>query len=221
MTIDHPKKIKVCLVDDHSMLRDSLAKSVNSFDGCEVIFVAGNGKELIEALSRHPAPDIIILDIAMPEMDGNETAHWLAKHRPEIKVLILTMYDSSNLVHLLKSGVRGFVKKDAHPSELNTAIHAIIKDGVYCSQAITGKLFNIMKDHGSKHSAWRNIVLSEVELTFLRFVSTEMTYKEIAEQMHVSPRTIDNYRDALFLKLHVKSRIGLVVYAVKSGIVTI
>ena len=221
MTTERLEKIKVFLVDDHRMLRDSLAKTVHSFEGCEVVGVAGNGNELIEKLSRTPAPDIVVLDIAMPEMDGCATAQWLRKNQPDIRVLVLTMYDSENLIHLIREGVRGFVKKDAHPSELKKAIYTIIKEGVYYSQTINGRLFNMMKTQGHKNSAWRNVVLTEVELIFLKHLCTELTYKEIAALMHISPRTIDNYRDALFKKIDVKSRVGLAVYAVRNGIISL
>ncbi len=213
-------KIKVCLVDDHVLLRDSLAHALNSFDELEVVQVADNGREFITKLPHHPKPDIVLLDLNMPEMDGHKTTHWLSVNHPEIRILILTMYDSESLIHLIKKGVRGFLKKDVRPSELKTAIHSIMTDGTYCSQTVTGRLFNLMKSHGTKNSAWGNIVLNDTELSFLKYVTSELTYKEIALQMGISPRTVDNYRDALFLKLNVKSRVGLAMYAVKSGIVT-
>lgn len=135
--------------------------------------------------------------------------------------MVLTMYDAESLIHLIKAGVRGFLKKDIQPGELKHALQCIMANGTYCSHTITGRLFNLMKNHGTKNSAWGTVVLSENEISFLKLVASEMTYKEIAQKMQISPRTIDNYRDALFLKLSVKSRVGLAMYAVKSGIVTI
>ena len=162
-----------------------------------------------------------MLDLNMPEMDGHETTKWIAKNHPEIKILILTLYDAESLIHLLKSGVRGFLKKDVPPTELRHALQCIVTNGTYCSQTITGRLFNLMKDHGGKNSTWGTVILNENELSFLKLVSSDLTYKEIAQQMQISPRTIDNYRDALFIKLNVKSRVGLAMFAVKSGIVTV
>lgn len=213
-----PQKIKVCLVDDHILLRDALAGALNSFDELEVVQVAANGKEFIEKLPSHAVPDIIILDVGMPEMDGNETAHWIATHQPQIRILILTMYDTKSQIHLLKKGAKGILKKDIGPGELKKAIQSIMTDGIYRSPAITGQLFNLMQGHGTKNSAWNKVILNDTELTFLKLVASEKTYKEIAGEMNVSPRTIDNYRDALFLKLEVKSRIGLAAYAIRSGI---
>ena len=213
-------KVKIGLIDDHILLRDSLVGVINSFEEYSVSIVAENGKTFIEKLNSQNKPEILILDLNMPEMDGHETTYWIYKNHPDIKILILTMYDSETLIHLIKSGVRGFLKKDVSPSELKHALQCIMANGNYCSHTITGRLFNMMKNQGNKNSAWGNVILTEHEITFLRYVTSEMTYKEIALLMKISPRTIDNYRDALFLKLNVKSRVGLAMYAIRSGIVT-
>ena len=213
--------VKIGLVDDHILIRDVLANVINSFDGFLVSLVADNGKEFIEKINSGNIPEILILDLSMPEMDGHATIHWISKNHPEIKILILTMYDAEPLIHLIKAGVRGFLKKDVPPGELKNALQCVLKNGSYCSQSITGRLFNLMKNHGSKNSPWGTVLLNENEISFLKLASSELTYKEIAQKMQISPRTIDNYRDALFLKLNVKSRVGLAMYAVKSGIVTI
>ena len=214
-------KVKIGLVDDHILIRDTLANVVRSFDEFTVSIVAENGKEFIEKLNPVNIPEILLLDLNMPEMDGHATIHWISKNHPEIKILILTMYDAESLIHLIKVGVRGFLKKDVPPGELKHALHCIVENGTYCSQTITGRLFNLMKKQGTKNSAWGTVILNENEISFLKLAVSEMTYKEIAHMMQISPRTIDNYRDALFLKLNVKSRVGLVIYAVKTGIVTI
>lgn len=213
--------IKIGLVDDHILIRDAVATVITSFDEYAISLVADNGKEFIEKLNEANRPEILILDLSMPEMDGHATTQWLSKNHPEIKILILTMYDAESLIHLIKYGVRGFLKKDVQPGELRHALQCILANGIYCSQTITGRLFNLMKNQGLKNSAWGTVVLSENEISFLKHASTELTYKEIAQKMQISPRTVDNYRDALFLKLNVKSRVGLAMYAVKSGIVTI
>ena len=213
--------VRVGLVEDHILIREALANVVNSFGEFFVSIVADNGKEFIEKLSDENAPEILLLDLNMPEMDGHATTHWLAKNRPDIRILILTMYDAETLIHLIKSGVRGFLKKDVSPAELKHALECIMENGIYCSHTITGRLFNLMKNQGLKNSAWGTIILNDSEISFLKLVASEMTYKEIAQKMQISPRTIDNYRDALFMKLNVRSRVGLAMYAIKTGIVTI
>jgi DNA-binding NarL/FixJ family response regulator len=213
--------VKIGLVDDHILMRDALANTIKSFNDFEVSILAENGKEFIDKLNRTNIPEILLLDLNMPEMNGHETIHWLLKNHPEIKILVLSMYDAETLIHLIKSGVRGFLKKEASPTELKHALQSILTTGTYCSSTVTSRLFGLMKDLGTKNSYWGTIILNECEIAFLKQVATELTYKEIAQQMKVSPRTVDNYRDSLFLKLNVKSRVGLVVYAIKSGIVTL
>src|SRR4030095_8616374 len=212
---------KIGLVDDHILIRDAIAAIIKSFNEFTVSIVADNSKQFIEKLNPTNIPEVLLLDLNMPEMDGHATIHWISKNHPEIKILVLTMYDAESLIHLIKAGARGFLKKDVPPTELRHALQSILSNGTYCSHTITGRLFNLMKNQGSKNSTWGTVILNENEIAFLKYVATELTYKEIAQKMQISPRTIDNYRDALFLKLSVKSRVGLAMYAVKTGIVTI
>ena len=215
------EQVKIGLVDDHILVREALSNIIKSFDEFDISIMANNGKDFLNKLNKTNVPEILLLDLSMPEMDGHETTHWLSKNHPEIKILILTMYDAESLIHLIKAGVRGFLKKDVPPAELRHALQCVHANGTYCSNTVTGRLFNLMKDQGNKNSTWGAVVLNDNELSFLKLASSEMTYKEIALKMDISPRTVDNYRDALFIKLNVKSRVGLAMYAVKSGIVTV
>ena len=132
------------------------------------------------------------------------------------------MYDSEiALISLLQSGVRGFLKKDIHPRELREAIESVMETGYYYSYNATGRLVHRLKSAHSKNFNPLKTILTENEICFLKFASTEMTYKEIALEMGISPRTIDNYRDSLFSKLNIKSRVGLAMYAFRSGVVTL
>jgi two-component system, NarL family, invasion response regulator UvrY len=213
--------IKVGMVDDHIMVRDALANVINSFEGFTVTLLADNGKDFINKLNVNNIPDILLVDLNMPEMDGGELTLWLSKNRPEIKILILTMFDAESLIHMIKSGVCGFLKKDATSSELKNALTSVKEKSNYCSHSFTSRLFSMTKNLGSKNSLWGNILLNENEIAFLKLITTEMTYKEIAQAMKISPRTVDNYRDSLFLKLSAKCRVGLVMYAVRAGIISI
>lgn len=215
------EQIKIGLVDDHVLVREALANIVKSFDEFEVSIMADNGKDFIDKLNKTNIPEILLLDLSMPIMDGHATTHWLTKNHPQVKILILTMFDAETLIHLIKVGVRGFLKKDVPPAELKHALHCVHANGTYCSNTVTGRLFNLMKEQGSKNSIWGTVILNDNEISFLKLASSELTYKEIAQKMDISPRTVDNYRDALFIKLNVKSRVGLAMYAVKSGIVTV
>lgn len=215
-------QIKIAMVDDHVLLRDALAVVINGFDHCRVIQLASNGKELLEKMQEDHLPNLVILDLNMPEMDGYETAKYLRINHPNIYVLVLTMYDSEiSLLRMLKAGARGFLKKDIHPGELKLAIHSVMTSGYFYSHNSAGKLVNLFKKDNGMSGPPERFGLSENEITFLRLASTDMTYKEIATLMKISPRTVDNYRDSLFIKLNVKSRVGLAIFAIKSGVVTL
>ena len=206
------------LADDHILLRDALVPLINSFNECTVIGVAGNGLEVQTAIKKGMIPDILVLDLNMPKMDGYETAIWLHDNHPEVKILVLTMYDSEiALIRLLQVGVRGFLKKDIHPAELKNALLSVAEDGYYYSHNTTGKLASLFKK--TNQGQIEKAMLNAVEIEFLKYVSTDLTYKDIALSMNLTPRVIDSYRDALFEKLDVKSRVGLAIYAVKNGVV--
>ena len=215
------KLFKVILADDHILLRDALAALIDSFDECKVVAVASNGKELQQVVGKGQVPDIVVLDLNMPLMDGYETAQWLQEKHPSVRILILTMYDSEiALIRLLQVGVRGFLKKDIHPNELKNALIAVAEDGYYYSHDTTGKLAGFFQKNHTNRSSIEKALLTKVDIDFLKLASTDMTYKEIAQAMNITPRAIDGYRDSLFEKLDVKSRVGLAIYAVKNGIVT-
>ncbi len=212
---------KLILADDHILLRDALANLINNFDEFTVVATAGNGQEVIQAIENGCKADIVLMDLNMPKMDGYETAKWVVKQHPEVKIIILTMYDTEiALIRLLQAGVNGFLKKDIHPSELKNALLTVAAGEYYYSNHTTVKIASLFRKNPGNHSALERSILNDTEIEFLKLASTEMTYKEIAQAMHMTPRHIDSYRDSLFTKLDVKSRVGLDIYAVKNGIVT-
>jgi len=219
MITDNPG---VVLVDDHVLLRNGLASLIRSFGRFDVLFEASDGKDLIRQLKTSRRPDIILLDIGMPEMDGYETACYLREHFPDIRVLALTMTDTdSSVARMLKNGAKGYVLKDVDAHGLEQALDSIADKGSYYTETITEKLIDTvsrLQEPGQRH--FRNMLtLNDRELEFMKLVCTEWTYKEIADRMYLSPRTIDGYRDALFEKLNVRTRVGLAMFAVKNGIV--
>lgn len=213
---------QIVLTDDHNLLRNGLASLVQSL-GHDVLFEAENGKHFIEQLNPQALPDIVLLDINMPEMDGYETAQWIKTNHPDIKVLALSMYDNeTSIIRMLKCGAKGYILKDSEPAELKSAIHALMEKGFYYSDLVSGKLMHAINKMDDESGDLKNLVpLNDRETDFLKYACTELTYKEIADKMYVSPRTIDGYRDALFEKLHVKTRVGLVMYAIRHGIVNV
>jgi DNA-binding NarL/FixJ family response regulator len=213
--------INIAMVDDHVLLRDALATVINGFENCIVTITAVNGKEFIDGLNDAALPDIVILDINMPEMDGYDTAAWLTSRYPQISIIVLTMFNSETaLLRLLKLGVKAFLKKDTQPKELEHAIKTVHSAGYYYSQDTSGKLASVFHNPG-RNFGMQSVILTENEISFLKLASSELTYKEIAKQLYISPRTVDNYRDQLFDKLNIKSRVGLAMYALRNGIVNL
>jgi len=213
---------KLILADDHTLLRDALSNLINNFEDFSVIANAGNGEDVLTEIRNGCRPDIILMDLNMPLLDGYETSRWLQEHYPNIKVVILTMYDSEiALIRLLQVGVYGFLKKDIHPNELKHALLTIASGEYYYSSNATGKIASLFRKTPNKTNSLEKALLNDTEIEFLKLASTDMTYKEIAQTMKLTPRHIDTLRDNLFDKLDVKSRVGLAIYAVKNGIVTI
>lgn len=215
--------VKVVLADDHILLRNGLAGLINGFDGYTVLFEANNGQDLMKTLDANNLPDLVLLDINMPVKDGFETALWLKQNHPDIKVLALSMYDNEpSIIKMLRNGAKGYLLKDTAPKEFKTALDAVMSKGFYYSEMVTGKLIHAVNNMDEPQQQKNSFSkLNEKETEFLKLACTEMTYKEIADKMFLSPRTIDGYRDALFEKLNVKTRVGLVMYAIKTGLVQV
>jgi len=212
--------IKVALADDHILLRNALANLIDNFEGCKVVCQATDGKELIKCIQTEAKPDVILLDLSMPNLDGYDTALWLQKNAPEINILMLTMYDSDQLlIRLLNAGVKGFLKKDIHPSELKFAISSVMQIGYYYTHNTSHKLANLFRKNPGDIFAYEKSLLTDLETEFLKLACTEKTYKEIALELKLNPRSVDTLRDQLFEKLDVKSRVGLAIFAFKKGIV--
>ena len=207
----------MAVADDHSLLRSALAKLINGFPGYNVTIEADNGRDLIEKIAKSALPDIVLLDISMPEMDGFKTTQWLHKKYPQIKVLALSMLsDERTIIKIFRVGAKGYLLKNTDPDELKTALDSVMSKNVYLSEYVSGKLVSGL--HNDVDVELQGVVLNEKEKEFLRWSCSELSYKDIAAKMFVSPRTVDDYRQSLFYKLKVHSRVGLVMYAIKNGI---
>lgn len=214
------KQIQVAIADDHTLLRKALGKLINSFDDYTVLFEADNGKEIKNKIAQHIVPDLVLLDVNMPEMDGFETAGWLNKNYPKIKMLALSMFsDEKTIIKMLRLGAKGYILKNIDPDELKNALDSVMKKNFYLSDYISGKIISGL--HKDADRVDEPSPLTQREKDFLRLICTEITYKDIAAKMYVSPRTVDEYRNSLFEKLKVKSRVGLVIYAIRNGLVEV
>lgn len=218
MNMKADKKIKVAIADDHILLRAALAKLVNAIEGYAVLFEADNGKDVKANIQQHHVPDIVLLDVNMPEMNGFETTVWLHKNYPHIKVLVLSMLsDEKTIIKMFRLGAKGYLLKNADPDEFKKALDSIVNKNVYLSEYVSAKLVSGLHKQQTEREE-PLVILNEKEKEFLRWTCTELSYKEIAEKMFLSPRTIDDYRQSLFYKLKVHSRVGLVMYAIKNEI---
>lgn len=202
----------VALVDDHILFRKGIAQLINGFQDFEVIMEANDGNHLIAQLKNSPPPTVVVLDINMKGVDGYETCKWLKENHSHTKVLALSMYDDERaIIKMVKLGACGYVLKDAEPHELKAALIDVVKKGFHYSDTVGKVLVNQIQQNATP-------AFKDREIEFLQLNCSEMTYKEIADKMCLSPRSIDGYREALFEKLGVKNRVGLVLYAIKHGI---
>jgi DNA-binding NarL/FixJ family response regulator len=197
------KKYKIVIVDDHLLFSNSLKKLIESFGDYEISNKWVNGKLFVDYIQKvKEKPDLVLLDVQMPVMDGKETMAWISNHMPDQRVLILSMDDDeSKIIHLLKLGARGYMLKDIDPLKFKEAIEKVIHSGFYHSEWISSIMFEEMSINSENDN-----LLSENEIGFLIKICSDKTYKEIAGEMFLSPKTIDGYRANLFKKLNVKSR---------------
>jgi two-component system invasion response regulator UvrY len=217
-------KATVALTDDHVLLRNGLANLLSEL-GYQVLFQADNGKQLVEKLKTHPAPQVMLMDINMPQMNGYDATSWLKENHPSVKVLVLSMLDDdTSIIRMFRSGAKGYILKDCEPEELESAIESLLTKDYYHSEAISGKLIraiNHLDEINANTSAEKQVQLNEKDLEFLNWACTELSYKEIADKMGLSPRTVEGYRDNLQDKLECRGRIGLVLWAIKNGVVKV
>src|SRR5688572_24528968 len=200
----------IAIVDDHTMFRKGLKFLIDSFPGYKVLLEAGNGKELIDKLKPPHLPDIALIDITMPQMDGYSTASWLNVNYPEVSIIALSTMDAETaIIKMIRHGARGYVLKDAEPSELRQAFYEVSTKGYFYNEVITrkvmGSIDRLVRDNDEIAGF---VKLTEKELEFIHLACSEKTYAQIAEQMCLSERTIDGYRESVFRKLDLKTRVG-------------
>ena len=211
-------KNSIVIVDDHILIAKAISSILRNFEQFEVLYECENGRELQEKF-KNPAnvPQILLLDISMPIMDGFETAQWIKETHPEVLVMALSMQDDEqSLVKMVKCGAKGYLLKNVHPIELENALNNLVRTGYYYPDWATNKIVASISKEADP--AEIEIHLTDREAEFLRYCVTEMSYKEIGDKMFCSTRTIENYRDSLFEKFGLRSRVGLAVYAVKNGL---
>ncbi len=209
----------IVITDDHQLFSNALAELLGKDGQYEVLYSAANGKELQEKFkNKRNIPDLLLLDINMPEMDGFATAEWLKLEHPDLKFLALSMNNSDHdILKMLKAGASGYLLKDSSPDELLNALRVVREKGFYHSELVASHLMKMLKGESSVEE--NDYKLSEREKQFLQFACSEFSYKEIADKMCVAERTVDGYRESLFNKLGVRTRVGLAMFAIKNKLV--
>lgn len=210
-------KVTIGIIDDHQLFLKSLSLMLKSFNDYEVVIEALNGKDLQEKLAqKKEAPTIMLIDVNMPIMNGLETAAWLNIHYPQMKLVALSMNDDDKvIIDMIKAGCCAYLLKETHPDELEKALYEIAAKGYYnadTSNINFRRLLTTEKD---------TVQITGKEKAFLQYACSDRTYKEIANLMNLSERTIDGYRETLFGKLNVQSRVGLALEAIRKGLVSL
>ncbi|WP_341839833.1 response regulator transcription factor [Chitinophaga caseinilytica] len=209
------KTIHIAIVDDHTLFRQGLTSLLSEYPDIRVAFEAAHGNEMKERLGSAPPPDVVLMDINMPVMDGFESTQWLKQHHPDVKVLALSTFeDDKPIIKMLKNGAGGYLVKESRIADVVHAIRTIHEQGYFLNELISAKMLRSIQDNPTPGAL--QVQLSDNEITFLRHCCSELTYKEIASEMKLSPHTIDNYRQELFDRLAIKSRTGLVLFAIKN-----
>ena len=212
--------VKVAIADDHQIFRKGVILSMRQYTNIKFVLEADNGEELIKGLAE-AQPEIILMDLRMPIKDGIETTKYVNKHFPDIRVIILTMYEDERFVgHLMESGANGYLLKSTEPSEIKKAISDVMRTGFYLNNFVNKIL---IKKNYAKHKFNPNlnneVVISEREKEVLTLVCMEYTASEIAQKMDISPRTVEAIKDRLMERFGVKNSVGLVFYAMKNSLI--
>jgi len=213
-------QIKVAIADDHKIFRKGVILSLRSYTNIKFVQEAENGEELLNGIVESQ-PDIVLMDLRMPTKDGIETTKVLSKTYPDIKVLVLTMYEDERFVsHLMENGANGYLLKSADPSEIRKAIIEVMTKGYYLNNFVNRVL--LKKSHSrakSIPSLNNEVVLNDKEKEVIRLLCMEFTATEIAAKMEISPRTVEAIKDRLMERFGTKNTAGLVFFAVKNNLI--
>jgi two-component system response regulator DegU len=214
------KKFKVYIADDHTLFRKAMVNLLKTFDRVAEVKDAENGKELL-TLMKYEEPDVVIVDLQMPVMDGAETSEQIIKRYPNVKIIILTMHDSNKyILHMMETGVHALLLKNTEPDELERAIYAVAEKDFYHNELVVNVLRKNVKDkNASKRPNFKPVDLSEREKEVLLLICKELTIREIGQKLSLSENTVRNHRVNMMEKVGVNNTVGLVKYAYEAGIV--
>jgi two-component system, NarL family, response regulator DegU len=215
------KKYKVYIADDHTLFRKAMVNLMKTFDRIDLIRDAENGKELL-ALMKADIPDVVIVDLQMPVMDGAEVSEAIATKYPEVKIIILTMHDSEKFIlHMMETGVHAFLLKNTEPEELEKAIYAVMEKDFYHNDLVAAVLRkNVKEKKSAQRPMFRQSELTEREKEILILTCQELTIKEIGQKLSLSENTVRNHKVNIMEKVGVNNTVGLVKFAYETGIIS-
>lgn len=215
------KPVQYMIADDHKIFRKGVVFSLSDYPELTLVGEAENGNQIIKLLAG-TTPDVILMDLKMPEMDGIEATQYIHQHYPDIKVLVLSMYDDEKfIVHLMENGAAGYLLKNSEPDEIKNAILGAVMNGYYFTDLVNRAMLKKIVTHKHFKPTFKNeIQLTDRELEVLHLICEEHTAPEIAKMVYLSPRTVEGIRGKLIEKIGVKNTAGLVMYAVRNGLIS-
>jgi len=216
--------IRVAIADDHKIFRKGVILSLRPYTNLKFVLEAENGQELLDLLAAtadEEKPDVILMDLRMPQKDGIETTKLVAKLYPSIHIIALTMYEDERFVsHMMEIGANGYLLKSADPGEIKKAIMEVKAKGYYLNNFVNRIL--LKKSHARQKvvpSLNSEVTLTERERDVIKYICMEFTAQEIAQKLEVSPRTVEAIKDRLMERFGAKNTAGLVFYAVKNNLI--
>jgi DNA-binding NarL/FixJ family response regulator len=211
-------KIKIGLVDDHQLFRKSVTLMLSSL-GFDAVVDAGNGKELQEKFSKLTSlPDIMLIDVEMPVMNGVDTARWLKQTHPSVRLVALSMNDKEHIImSMIRAGCCSYLLKDTAPDVLEYALREVYYKNYYNSEINNSNLGKLVIENQNEFA----VTYTEKEIEFLNLACTDLTYKQIGTKMKISERTVDGLRETLFTKLNVVSRTGMAMEGMRKGLIKV
>ncbi|MHA7109465.1 response regulator [Sunxiuqinia elliptica] len=213
------KQYQIILVDDHTLFRNGLRILLNNQQEYTICAEAANGEEFLELLDKQ-RPDLVLLDIDMPVMDGIEAANRALKKYPELKIITLSMYGEEDYYYkMVDAGVKGFLLKNSDINEVKAAMQTVLEGGSYFSSELLQNLVSSLRSKSQQHE--KQNVLSERETEILILICQGFSNQEIADQLFISKRTVDKHRSNILEKSESKNTAQLVMYAIKNQLVEI
>lgn len=211
-------RINICIVDDHNLFRTAMVRLLKSFKRIDNVWEAQHGKDLMQLLNKQ-VPDVILLDLEMPVMNGVETAEQIIPKYPDLKVIILTQHDSEKyMLHMLELGVHSFLLKNTNPDELERAIHSVYDKDFYHNDLISSLMRKSILLRAEKPIFSKVAELSDREKEIFRLICEEHSLKEISVMLHLSEKTIHSHKANIQVKLGVKNTVGMIKSAYESGL---